>query len=290
VRQDTGPEGPALRVSMLECWSPGPSGPGNGEGRMTDDRPTTTGDYAREIEAYLCRKNDGHLIRIVGPSFERVCGWADRGIPLKVVFRGIDRHFERYYAKGPRRWPVRIDFCEADILDTFDEWRRAVGAWSFTGGDAPDPSGVQPAAEGTLQEGAQASNPRGRGPSLPRHLDRAALAMSSLAADGGLPDGIRAAVVAAIGRLDAVRGLASGARGAARETLLRDLVSVDQAFIEAAVAALPDAERQGLREMAAGELAPFRDRMAPEVFARAVDAATARLVRERYRLPVLALS
>jgi hypothetical protein len=42
--------------------------------------------------------------------------------------------------------------------------------------------------------------------------------------------------------------------------------------------------------MAAGELAPFRDRMAPEVFARAVDAAAARLVRERYRLPVLALS
>ena len=41
--------------------------------------------------------------------------------------RGIDRYFERYYAKGPRRRPVRVEFCEADVLDVFDEWRRALG-------------------------------------------------------------------------------------------------------------------------------------------------------------------
>src|SRR5438105_6271627 len=87
----------------------------------------SSADYCREIEAYLCRKNEGHLVRIVGPSFELVCGWAQRGVPLKVAFRGIDRSVERYYAKGPRRRPVRIDFCEADVLDVFDEWRRAVG-------------------------------------------------------------------------------------------------------------------------------------------------------------------
>src|SRR5262249_39856306 len=58
--------------------------------------------YCREIETYLCRKNDGHLIRVVGPSFELVSGWARRGVPLKIAFRGIDRYFERYYRKGPR--------------------------------------------------------------------------------------------------------------------------------------------------------------------------------------------
>ena len=73
----------------------------------------TTEEYCREIEAYLCRKNDGHLIRIVGPSFERVCGWAAQGIPFKIACQGIDRYFVRYYAKGPRRRPVQIDFCEA---------------------------------------------------------------------------------------------------------------------------------------------------------------------------------
>src|SRR5262245_27826548 len=84
-------------------------------------------EYCRAIEAYLCRKNEGHLIRIVGPSFELVCGWAAKGIPLKVACQGIDRCVERYYAKGPQRRPVQIDFAKADVLDAFDEWRRAVG-------------------------------------------------------------------------------------------------------------------------------------------------------------------
>ena len=66
-------------------------------------------------------------MRVVGPSFDLVSRWAADGVPLKVAFRGIDRYFERYYKKGPRRRPVRVDFCEADVRDVFDEWRRAVG-------------------------------------------------------------------------------------------------------------------------------------------------------------------
>ncbi len=84
-------------------------------------------EFCREIETYLCKKNDGHLIRVVGPSFELVSRWAEQGIPIKVAFAGIDRYFERYYRNGPRRRPVKIDFCEADVLDVFDEWRRATG-------------------------------------------------------------------------------------------------------------------------------------------------------------------
>jgi len=103
--------------------------------------PRAEEDYCRQLESYVCRKNDGHLIRIVGPAFEQVCGWAARGIPLKLAMRGIDRYFERYYAKGARRRPVRIEFCEADVLDVFDEWRRAVGV-SVEAGGAGEASGA----------------------------------------------------------------------------------------------------------------------------------------------------
>src|SRR4029079_4336453 len=88
---------------------------------------TEVAEYCREVESYLCRKNEGHLIRIAGPVFEQVSGWAAQGVPLAVVYRGIDRYCARYYAKGPRRRPVRVEFCEADILSGFDDWRRAVG-------------------------------------------------------------------------------------------------------------------------------------------------------------------
>ena len=52
-------------------------------------------EYCREIETYLCRKNEGHLIRIVGPAFEKVTGWAEQGVPIAVAFKGIDAYCER---------------------------------------------------------------------------------------------------------------------------------------------------------------------------------------------------
>ena len=48
-----------------------------------DHDPDDASEYCRQVEAYLCRKNDGHLIRIVGPAFEQVCGWAARGVPSR---------------------------------------------------------------------------------------------------------------------------------------------------------------------------------------------------------------
>src|SRR3954453_17483789 len=128
---------------------------------MTED----AAEYCRSLESYLCQKNEGHLVRIVGPVFGQVCGWASQGVPLAVAKKGIDQYCERYYAKGPRRRPVRIEFCEADILDLFDAWRRAVGVSS---GDA----------------GADASSDGGRPDPLPSHLERV-IARLTAARGGG---------------------------------------------------------------------------------------------------------
>ena len=59
------------------------------------------GSYCRQVESYLCRRNEGHLIRLVGPAFELVCRWADLDIPLRLVFAAIDRAPSRY----PSAWP-----------------------------------------------------------------------------------------------------------------------------------------------------------------------------------------
>ena len=221
-------------------------------------------DYCREIEAYLCRKNDGHLVRIVGPSFERVCGWAERGVPIKVAFRGIDRCFERYYAKGPRRRPVRVDFCEADVLDVFDEWRRAVGV-------AP-PSGDETAAR--------------RHESLAAHLDRAIARLTALRAGGDR--GLDEVTEAIVRELDAMRGGSKSLRGSARVAALARLESLDAQLVAAARERLTDEMRESLRREAEAELAPFRARMPPAAFERSLSACTDRLLRERTRLPVLA--
>ena len=232
-------------------------------------------DYCRQVEAYLCRKNDGHLIRIVGPAFEQVCGWATRGVPLKVALGGIDRYFERYYAKGPRRRPVRIEFCEADVLDAFDQWRRAVGISATTVSEGEDASA-----------GAGEDADRHRG-SLPAHLDRLIARLTALRA--GPDRRLDATLDAVVRELDGARARAKGLRGEAREAFLARLQELDASVVAAAREQLADVERDACRAEADAELAPFRARLARDEYDRARAACVDRLVRERYRLPSIAL-
>jgi len=232
--------------------------------------PADFSAYCRQLEAYLCRKNDGHLIRIVGPSFEQVCGWAARGIPIKIAQRGIDRYFERYYAKGPRRRPVQIQFCEADVFDVFDEWRRAVGV------------PIQSEDAETGSDEAESSRHRG---SLPAHLDRVIARLTMVR--GGEDRSLDETVDRFVRELDGVRSTAKTLRGDARAAFLARLQELDVELIEIARVNSSPETLQQFEVEADDELAPFRDRMAREVYERSRRAAVDRLIRERRRLPVI---
>jgi hypothetical protein len=222
------------------------------------------GEYCRQIETYLCQKNEGHLIRIVGPAFEQVCGWAAKGVPLKIAFRGIDRYCERYYTKGPRRRPVRIEFCEADILDAFDDWRRAVGV------AAPGNGTTEPQ----------------RKPPLASHIERAIARLVSL--QGGARSAEFAAEIGRVVReLDALKGQAQHARGDRRKEIVAELERIDRTIVEAAARALDAAAASALEREAEAELTPFAGRMTADAYAAAKRAAHARLLSEAAGLPVI---
>jgi hypothetical protein len=238
-------------------------------------------DYCREIEAYLCRKNDGHLIRVVGPSFELVSGWAAAGVPLKVAFRGIDRYFERYYRKGPRRRPVRIDFCDADVQDVFDEWRRALGLTT------PSEAGEDTAGRRSENAPLPDEGGRHRGPSLASHLERALARLTTARATGRIGAAADALLDRVSAELDAARASARGLRGDARQALLERLDRLDEELFAAGLRDLGEADRVELAAQADEELGPFRTRMAADAYDRARALILARLVRERFALPTL---
>ncbi|HEY2906237.1 MAG TPA: hypothetical protein VGJ29_10080 [Vicinamibacterales bacterium] len=233
-----------------------------------------TSEFCREIEAYLCQKNDGHLIRVVGPSFELVSRWAADGVPLKVAFRGIDRYFERYYRKGPRRRPVKVDFCEADVFDAFDEWRKAIGL--------PQSS----VASHQSSVDSQQSSVHGR-QSLPAHVERVVMRLTQARASGVLPAAFDDLIDRVARELDVAR---AGVRGDARRAVIERLAALDAELMEAARRLLDDVAMAELRREANDELAPFRDTMMPDAFSRAREAAIDRLIRDRLGLPVVRFS
>ena len=227
-------------------------------------------DYCRELESYLCRKNDGHLIRIVGPAFEQVCGWAARGIPLKLATRGIDR----YYAKGARRRPVRIEFCEADVLDVFDEWRRAVGVGTH---EIPG-SGIGDPGSG----GADLSGPRS---SLPAHLERVIAWLTTLR--GGRDRALEPILDDIIRELDAARAGAKSVRGEPRDALIERLRQLDATLVDTLRHHCDDSVLRRLAAEADEELKPFRVRMPADAYQQAHRACVDRLLRERANLPTI---
>jgi hypothetical protein len=238
-------------------------------------------DYCRQVEAHLCRKNDGHLIRIVGPAFEQVCGWAIKGVPLNVAVRGIDRYFERYYARGPRRRPIRVEFCEADVMDVFDEWRRALGITASDSGEAT------PASSGDTSSGEHPSpGHERRHESLPAHLERVVARLTALRA--GEDRSLDATLDALVHEIDIARAGAKSIRGAARQALIEQLRALDKRLLEAAHAQCDADTMHALGAEADEDLAPFRGRMAPETYEQSRRSAVDRLLRERRKLPTIA--
>ena len=228
---------------------------------------TDPAEFARQIESYLCQKNSGHLIRVVGPAFELVCGWAATGVPLKVAFRGIDRCCERHERKGTRRRPIRIEFCEADVLDEFDGWRRAVGVTAET-----DPN-------------AGASS---RKPSLAAHIERAIARLAHLRGVEAASTPLHDRLDEIIRHLEEMAAAAARSRGTERARLVEHLEELDVEVVDAAIQQLSAVDVQKLRLEAAEELAPFGSRMPPDERQRAEEGAFRRLAREAASLPTLA--
>jgi len=143
------------------------------------------------------------------------------GIPLKVAWQGIDRYVDRSSARGMRRRPVRVEFCEADVLDAFDAWRRAVGIHRADGGaagEASDEAGRPPGEE----------TPRTRGrESLSTHLDRVIVRLTSLRAGTprkcGMPCSRSSCALSTrcTRRARRARGEAEGAHAGDLEALMR---------------------------------------------------------------------
>lgn len=263
-------------------------------------------EFCRDIEAYLCRKNEGHLIRIVGPVFDKVCGWAAQGVPLKVAHQGIDRYFDRRRAKGPSRRPVRVEFCEADILDAFDDWRRAVGvgrdmiSGADGNGDVAAGSGVM-AGEATVGYGAalesaeashDASDRSGaaagrRKAGLHTHIDRVMARLTQRRVETGVSSGLGDAIDRLLADLDSLRARAKGARQDARVEVVTRLRELDAQLIADARAAVDGETWIAAQREARDELASFRERMESSAYDAALQAATARAFRDLVRLPVV---
>lgn len=217
-------------------------------------------------------------MRIVGPGFMLVRNWAEEGVPLSAVFRGIEQKAERHKAGAAKR-PLRIEFCEADVREVYDAWRRAIGV----SGAAVD-AGDDAAAAGPVGERGSGSARR----VTTRDLDRAVDRLIATAGRLQLPEPLRDEVNRVLEQVLQVRDAVKGSRGAAREGHLTALPELDRSMMAVAQAVIASDALTPIREDAEQDLEPFRARLASEAWEQAVQVTVARGVREHFGLPNLA--
>ncbi len=250
---------------------------------------TDLGEYCRRIETHLTKANAGHLVRIVGPGFDLVRQWAEAGVPLSVVFRGIDLKAERH-REGAAKRPLRIEFCAGDVAAIFDHWKRAVGVGVFVPHASDDENAVPLAAgESTARSTGEPAEASPKRRSLGRHLDRAIDRLSKAAARPDMPDGLRLECARILDRLAALRDDSAGRRGDVRDEAARTLSALDAELGAAGRRFITPGVLAALREEAETDLSPFRSRLASEAWARSIDVTVDRLIRDRFSLPSLEL-
>jgi hypothetical protein len=245
-------------------------------GHRTSISAAEVGDYCRQVEDHLTRVNAGHLVRIVGHGFELVRQWAEEGMPIRIVFRGIDRKVERHQAGHSKR-PLRIEFCAGDVREEYDAWRRAVGV--TTG---------RPAGE--AHAGGESGEPatERKRPSLTKHLDRVLERLGRAAGRLDLPEPLRDGLGAAIAELGVMRQ-AKPPRGPEREDRTARLAVIDRDLLTLVRTTCPADVLAGARQDAARDLAAYRDRLSSDAWTRAVDATADHLLRDRLGLPTIEL-
>jgi len=251
--------------------------------------PDDVGEYCRRVEDHLTRVNAGHLVRIVGPGFALVRGWAEAGIPLSAVFRGIDQKAERH-REGQSRRPLRIEFCEPDVRAVFDQWRRAIGVSAWPPADPAEATEARTPDASAGETGTAAPDAApGKRPSLAKHLDRAIDRLTRASGRVDVTGPLRDACDELIGALVEIRRAAAGVRGPAREALRDQLPAIDARLSAAVLEHSPMELRRVAEADALADLAPFRARLDPETWQRSVRLTTDRLLRDRLGLPSIDL-
>src|SRR5262245_59262645 len=93
-----------------------------------EELPLNYFNYFTEVEDAFIRRRQKHL-HLSPMDCDLIEVWKDRGIPLHVVLRGIERWFDFFDSKRRRRSVNSLIYCQEEVEAQYGEWLEGrVGA------------------------------------------------------------------------------------------------------------------------------------------------------------------
>jgi len=233
-------------------------------------------NYFTELEEAFVRRRAKHLW--LGPvDWALMEVWKERGIPLHVAIRGIERAFDSYESKPRHRTVKSLLYCREEVEAQFAEWLEGkVGSGETT----PDLDGGN--------NGAGLPFPR---EVIGEHLTKAKTTLEEIAtsfispADAELLESFERSVALLKALEDDVLTL----QQPGAEMLENSLTNIERILDDAIRVHASEDKVTAARAYADEQLSTFRKRMDKDTYTQTCENVFIKRLREDYGLPRLSL-
>ncbi len=229
-------------------------------------------NYFTEIEDTFVRKRGKHIF--ISPlDWALIENWKERGVPLHVAVRGIEKTFESYAARPRGRSIKTLFYCREEVEAQFEEWLSSqVGANGKAEEEKPE-----------SKDNSQLPFPR---ESILNYLEKSTDRLTeSKNGKGELSETLNRVCV----RLKDLRDDFAGTQNPNAEQLEESLTHLEKIIDEALLKNVSAKWIEDERGVVEKELKVYRNKMDGEIYRQTFDNLLLKRLRERAHIPRLSL-
>jgi hypothetical protein len=237
-------------------------------------------NYFTELEETFIRRRQKHLW-LSPVDWALMESWRERGVPLHIAIRGIERAFDSYESKPRHRSVKSLMYCREEVEAQYAEWLEGQ---------------VGSAGENESEGVAEAPEKGDKALPFPRttiieHLQRAADALAEAASKASEPQQMELATCfeRAAARISEIRDDLVATPNPDAQKLEESLTHLERMIIEALKSYTPDQQVSSARGFAEEQLAAYKKKMDKTAYEETFEGIFSKRLREDYGLPRLSL-
>src|SRR5215203_2165794 len=197
--------------------------------------------------------------------------WKQRGIPLHIVLRGVERSFDSFDSRPRKRTVKSLLYCQEEVEAQYDEWTESrVGSSQGANNTDDDKTPFSFAA-------------------ISEHLQRCRSSLSELAQSRRQEDDLSEALSRAAALLgDIEKDFASGATVDTRK-LEDSLTGLERLLNDSMLSVVSSNALDDMKNGVKDQLKPYRAQMDAAVYKQTFDNLLLKRLREQFAMPRLSL-
>ena len=240
-------------------------------------------NYFTEIEDAFSRRRGKHLL-VSSIDWTLIETWKERGVPLHIALRGIEKAFDSWESKPRKRGVKSLMYCQEEVEAQFAEWREARVGAADSQSDGDQNGGPGNAAD---------SLPFSRSAIL-EHLQRGRLNLLAarvayLARKQGIDDDFSDALSRAMDLLGEVEQDFSATARPDAQKLEQSLTGLERMLSDVIRSIVESDQLSKLEAEVKGQLSPYRKQMQKAAYQQTFDTLVLQRLREQFGVPRLCL-